>query len=301
MSGAAAAARTATPGPWWAIAVTLLAAALALVIAGLAGKPFTGHLVEGAPSLSVAGDHFKPGPAAGGIQHGGVCAGGTRHRRDWASCQPGCQPFAAESYPRVEWHLRGAELPEDEAVVRSGARSNSPKRKFHVELEWEGGDVAYAESHASRRLERNDHRRRACGSGQPGAAARGAVLDRSVRFGMDCADARSPGNGACPFRSKARRSVFPSTPSATTTPRCSSWLRIAQGLALAAYYLLAQTRRMAARCRACSGGFPDRLALARCPLASRSVAAARRRRRDSSPARPPRRNTTPRTITPCSS
>lgn len=237
LSGAAAAARTATPGPWWAIAVTLLAAALAVVIAGLAGSHSTGHLVEGAPSLSVAGDHFKLVQGRGQSSMGAYVLEAL-DPQGLGIVSAGVPPFAAESYPRVEWHLRGADVAGMKLsfVWRT---LEHPKRKFHVELEWEGGDVAYASptpadgwsgtiTGVALAVQGNLAQPLVVQSWTVPSASAWTALTEILR------------QWSVPFPFKGTTISFPFDAERNDYASLLIVVALAQGLALAAYYLLAQ-------------------------------------------------------------
>ena len=147
LSAGAAAVNAGPPGPWWAIAAALLAAALGLVVAGLAASHSAGHLVDGPPPITVAGDHFKLVRGRGQPSKGAYVLEAL-DPKGLCIVAAGVPPFAAESYPRVEWQLRGADAAGMKLlfVWRTLER---PKRNFHVELEWQGGNVVYANPSAA--------------------------------------------------------------------------------------------------------------------------------------------------------
>jgi hypothetical protein len=239
MSAGAAAGKAATPGPWWANAAAFLAAALALIIAGLAGSHSAGHLVDGAPPITLAGDHFKlvrgrGQPSVGtyvleALDPQGLCI-----------VSAGVPPFAAESYPRVEWHLRG--------VAAAGMKLSfvwrtleRPKRNFHIELDWQGGNVVYASPRAA--------------DGWSGTiTAVALVVQGNLAQPLVLQSWTAPSASAwtalieigrqwsVPFPFKGSTISFPFDAERSDYASLLTVVAAAQGLALAGYYLLARRR-----------------------------------------------------------
>ena len=126
----------------WAIAGSLFVAAVALVLAVLAGNHSGGNALEGPPAITVPGDRLnlirgRGQPSGGAYTLDALDSSGL----GILSARVG--DFAADSYPRVEWRLRSA----DDAVELSflWRTLEQPKRTFHVPLEWRGGGVVSAE------------------------------------------------------------------------------------------------------------------------------------------------------------
>jgi hypothetical protein len=239
LSVEAAAAKTATPGPWWAIALTLLAAAFALVIIALAGSHSTGHLVEGPPPISVAGDHFKlvQGRGQPAMEAYVLEALDPQGLGIVSAAVP---PFAAESYPRVEWHVRGADA-AGMKLTFLWRTLERPKRNFHVELAWQGGNVIYANPTAA--------------DGWSGTITGIAlVVQGNLAQPLVVQSWTAPSASAwtalteigrqwsVPFPFKGTTISFPFDTERSDYASLLIVVALAEGLALAAYYLLARRR-----------------------------------------------------------
>ena len=136
-----------TRGRWWLIASALLVAAIALVMAALAASHSGGNVLKGPPAITVAGNRFNLVRGRGHASEGAYVleALDSSHL---GVLSTGVQAFAANSYPRVEWELQGAN-PGTVKLTFLWRTLAQPNRNFHVELEWQEGRVAAAELGAS--------------------------------------------------------------------------------------------------------------------------------------------------------
>jgi hypothetical protein len=136
-----------TPGRWWAIASALLVAAIALVMAALAGSHSGGNVLKGPPAITVAGNRLNVVRGRGHPSAGAYVLEAL-DSSDLGVLSTRVQAFAANSYPRVEWELRGAN-PGTVKLSFLWRTLEQPSRNFHVDLEWQEGRVAAAELGAS--------------------------------------------------------------------------------------------------------------------------------------------------------
>jgi hypothetical protein len=135
-----------TRGPWWAIALSLFGIAVALVMAVVAGNHSGGNALAGPPAIIVTGDHFNL------VRGRGQTSGRAYVLESLDSSGLGIvsarvRAFAADRYPRVELKVRGA----DGALVELSflwRTLEQPSRSFHTPLEWRGGGIVSAELNA---------------------------------------------------------------------------------------------------------------------------------------------------------
>jgi len=128
---------------WGAIAAVLFFAATALVIAVLAASHSGGNALQGPAAITVAGDHFNL-VRGRGRAFAGAYSLETLDSSGLGILSTGVQPFAADSYPRIEWALRGAD-PAGVQLSFLWRTLERPKHNFHVDLEWRDGNLAWAE------------------------------------------------------------------------------------------------------------------------------------------------------------
>jgi hypothetical protein len=116
-------------------------------MASLAASHSGGNVLKGPPAITVAGNRFNL-VRGQGHPSGGAYVLEALDSSDLGVLSAGVQAFAANSYSRVEWELRGAN-PATVKLSFLWRTLAQPNRNFHVELEWQEGRVAAAELRAS--------------------------------------------------------------------------------------------------------------------------------------------------------
>ena len=147
LSAAADAVPDASRGWWWLIASALFVIALALVLIVVAARHSAGNAFGGPPPLTAGGEHFKLVRGTGARSNGAYVVEAL-DASGIAVLAATVRPFAADRYPRVEWHLRG----EDTSTVELSflwRTLEQPSHSFHVPLEWRGGEIVAADLDSS--------------------------------------------------------------------------------------------------------------------------------------------------------